>query len=351
MNCQSNTFAAGANYFLNTIDDNCWFIQIGNAYGNANSSVNIYANNIGPSIGATNWQSPSNSYHPDGIVAFTPTSGGSEVSVWIWNNNIVMDLGEPEATGQVFCAPGTSSSASSDCKMFNNVFYDPNPAMNHAPYAAGTAYSAAATTGTYMYNNTIVHEGGAIFTYGGVDGIDITFANNVVSLGNPGFPSTQAGFFTSQQGPVFRDEIVGWNDNVYWPAAGSSVSCGASAGANGCVWLWNSSTPYATFTNWKTYCGCDGGSVQADPLLTPVSYRLGNGSPGIGRGENLSSLCAMNGGSWPSALCYDKPLTVGVGGSILGNARPGPSGGAWDAGAYSFGLAPIPPTGLSATVQ
>ena len=205
--------------------------------------------------------------------------------------------------------------------MFNNVFYDPSDNVNggHAIYVRrGTSFSSTPTTGTYFYNNTFVHVSGFFFSYGGVDHINVTFCQQYrhASLGAPGLPITQAGFYTNQGGPLFADEIVGWNRNVYWPATGGSPTCGASAGANGCVWLWDSATPYSTFSAWKTFCGCDANSVQSDPNLTG-SYQLNAGSPAIQSATNLSSMCTMNGGTWPDALCYDKPLTVGVGGNLF----------------------------------
>ena len=85
MNCSANTFATGIHFFLNTVDDNCWAIQLGEAsWRFALIAVNVYANSIGPITGAVNWQEPSSSYHPNGIVAFTPPSGGTSVIVWAW---------------------------------------------------------------------------------------------------------------------------------------------------------------------------------------------------------------------------------------------------------------------------
>jgi hypothetical protein len=68
---------------------------------------------------------------------------------------------------------------------------------------------------------------------------------------------------------------------------------------------------------------------------------LGIGSPAIGAGANLYSICGT--ATWPlSQLCYDR----------LGNARP--SSGPWDIGAFVSGVVvvqPAAPTGLTATVE
>jgi len=112
-----------------------------------------------------------------------------------------------------------------------------------------------------------------------------------------------------------------------------------------------------SLTTWQGYgnpylSGFDSTSAYSSSSTVNSTGALQAGSPAIGFGANLSSLCAQNGGSLPNALCFD----TSAGNTRAPVARPGPDGGNWDAGAYasagsSGGSQPNPPVGLTAEVE
>lgn len=94
---------------------------------------------------------------------------------------------------------------------------------------------------------------------------------------------------------------------------------------------------------------CDAQSFTTNPGLNP-DFTLPPGSPSIGAGANLSSLCS----SIPQA-CIGAPQTFGYNGNCGKGCVARSSSGSWDLGAYPSGVAstnePNPPSGLVATVN
>jgi hypothetical protein len=77
-------------------------------------------------------------------------------------------------------------------------------------------------------------------------------------------------------------------------------------------------TNYTTFASWKAATGSpDAHSITTNPLVDASTYRLGAGSPAIGTGTNLTSVC-----STIPDLCTDK----------AGNGRSATN--PWSMGAY-----------------
>jgi hypothetical protein len=107
------------------------------------------------------------------------------------------------------------------------------------------------------------------------------------------------------------------------------------------------------FAQWQSFLQStypsSGGDSHGMALASPANLGLDsngrpqNGSPLIGKGHNLSSLCSGQPNPGIGALCYD----------AAGNARPGGTT-SWDLGAYSSGTTATtvaPPSSLVATVQ
>jgi hypothetical protein len=90
---------------------------------------------------------------------------------------------------------------------------------------------------------------------------------------------------------------------------------GFTSGGNGVTY---SGTSYGSLSAWHTASGFDGNSITTNPNLD-ANYKLQAGSPAIGLGANLTSLGI-------TGLDSDK----------AGTSRP--SSGAWDAGAYEYGI-------------
>jgi hypothetical protein len=320
-NCSSNTFVSGVHYFLNTLTDHAWQMGI-----NGGGSPNIYANDIGTNV---NWQFPTSAYHTDGIIVFCYPG---VVSPYIYNNYFHGDLGAGSPTGQVFCTYGMTGSGSA-CTVFNNVVVGIGYGTTNDSLIYWHAADGNPLGPHRIYNNTFVAGG----TQNALDGdttTHYTFQNNVFS------PGGTAGWFYAQesQNQPFST-LVEANDNNYDNSASGR-------------WNWAGNI-YNALNPWQSGCatggggGCDSASVYAAAQLSST-YELQSGSPGIGLGANLTSLCSGQ----LAPLCSDKPTQVGIGGSLTSNARP--STGSWDAGAYQYSAGngpPTAPTGLTAVVQ
>jgi len=290
--------------YNNTISDHPWSISMGacNASSTA-TNVKIYDNDISDWL---NWQFPSSTYHTDGIILFNDADGGHICSglapiatFQVYNNYFHGSLGNGSATGYIACGERTS------CYIFNNLMVDNG---SYACYGYIWLYNYAGPY--YIYNNTLVGSGGgiAVTTDGGSPNGGTYLENNIFT-----------NISTSLHSYVtLRDDITSSDYNIFRNSSGSAPSLAT-----------NDST-YLTMSTWQSY-GFDGSSVSADPKLSGT-YSLQSGSPAIGMSTNLVS-------TGITALDSDK----------AGVARS--SSGAWDTGAYTFGVVPAAPSGLTATVQ
>jgi hypothetical protein len=332
--CQNNNFAAGLNFFLNSLDDHGWQMAI-NPSGA--SAPNIYANNFGSDANWSNGPSAS-IWHTDGIIAY-PTVSGVVITPYIYNNifngalaNGVAGDGSP--TGFVFCTYGAGySNSGASCSIFNNVIVSTLTSGGAAAMWLGG--DAGYVVGPHqIYNNTIINN------QWNITGTNSAATASWYKVKNNIIQSVQAGGQFLFDNGISVPRMLNINSNVYYDAAQES-------------WAWNGIS--GSFAAWKTNCsagggaGCDANSTYSYPQLN-ATYQPTSTSPGNGKSENLSSLCTGQ----MAPLCSDKPPSVGRGGSLSGNnARP--SSGAWDAGAYQYasggGSAPAAPTGLSAAVQ
>jgi hypothetical protein len=99
---------------------------------------------------------------------------------------------------------------------------------------------------------------------------------------------------------------------------------------------------YGTLAAWIAGTGFDAHSITSNPKLN-ANGQPPAGSPVLGAGANLYSICNGQANPGLGALCYDK----------VGTARS--SSSAWDMGAYQFSSSaedpPVAPANLTATVQ
>lgn len=300
-NCQSNTFVAGENYFLNTLDDHGWMFN----GGDHTSTYNIYANYM---ESALNWQYPDATYHTDGIIIFN-TTGSDQQTLYAFNNYFNWSGGAGIPTAALYCEYGCLGT------FFNNLFtVQPNPTTNNYDinmWLGGTTSNAVGPY--YSYNNTLI---------GGPKSTD-TYC-----------PSSGSMYFTAENDIVFPGGVYYWyvesgtNANCYI----GTINYNLYDPTNGLYWAYPTTTHYSVFSTWQSACSCDANSTVASSNLNATTWEPNSGSPAFGMGTNLTSLCT-GGAPALAYLCYDKPATVGVGGSITGNARP--STGAWTVGAYN----------------
>jgi hypothetical protein len=313
VNCQSNTFAAGINYFMNTISDHGWQMVL-----SGSGAPNVNSNDIS---NYGNWSFPPSTYHTDGIII--SGNGNSIISPFIYNNYFHGSLnptGGGNATGYVYCTEQLNVSGGSSCTIFNNVFDMPQ-VFNASPIVIDNE-----DIGPHkIYNNTF---NGA----GSIAGATVEVYNNS-SQASGGAPTIDV-----------RNNIGANGGNVWviHEEAWQMYNISAFDHNN-----WNlsaySSTPFDFQTSvggmvlslWQGM-GFDTHSSFANPALASTNLA-----------QNLTSSCTGQ----MTALCYDKPMKVGQSGALNGVLRA--SSGSWDAGAYQFGTTnvPAPPDNLAASVQ
>jgi|HubBroStandDraft_1064217.scaffolds.fasta_scaffold01121_4 hypothetical protein len=285
-----------------------------------------------------------NNNHHDGIHLLLDTTNPSNqdyyTSAYIYNNVFDGDPGVPNAW--IFARASTENEA-----VFNNVFgCTPARHLNITELGDSTE-PGSFTRDALVLNNTVTCTGN--YTGGGA-ATGWTAAGNVVTSGVQDINNIL-------QGQQFDWAVVilgvtwapgGIDYNVYENNAQDSGNSGAhpfgTVGIGG--------TTYDTLAAWQGYlakCGCapvlnNVGQDRHSYLATNSAINLASngqlhpGSPAIGNGLNLSSMCTGN----LAALCQDK----------AGNARS--ATGPWDIGAYTSGSSanqPAAPTGLAAVVQ
>ncbi len=300
--CSSNSFPTGFNVFGNTLVDHAWFITPG---GLDNEIVNLFNNDISNDL---NWVTAADTYHTDGILADSADS--TEIVLYLFNNYFHDGL---FGTAQAYC---TYYAALGGCRMyaFNNVMTYPLTGTTHGGEVLGnrgiSLYVGAGTTNptqegtSYFYNNTFANGGHSIEIAS--DGDYGAIANNLVAgngVSTNGFLFNNYGLHTLPQALAACDYNLLWNLNKT-PYTSNVAMNGAKA--------WNLAT-------WHSISGFDAHTVTGNPNLNS-SYIPQTGSPAIGAGKNLTSLCQSTPGL--TALCFDK------------NGKPRPSIGAWDIGAY-----------------
>jgi len=305
----------------------------GIAYGVASGThgtIAIHDNHFGS---MAIWDSTANSYHHDGIHLWGGQPAGTISNVWIYNNLFDGDSGH-NANAYVYLEQAVSNAV-----VANNVMITPsnrtfpteiclgnkgssvsqnNQAFNNTvlggSYASGTALQnslQSGSTGPAAINN-ILQGQNTVINYGN------SSDNGTTPCNSPG--GTVSGCVLSN---VYEDVS----------AAGGSYSTFGFHGTNGTkLSWWQSALPSGTGQDAGAQL-LSAGAMKLDSTGHPLA-----GSPVIGSGTNLTSLCTGN----LTFLCKDK------------DGNPRPTNGPWDVGAYSFNGSvnrPVAPTGLSAIVN
>lgn len=278
------------------------------------------------------WDSTSDAYHHDGIHCFAEVGTGNTQLISVYNNQF-----DGSTTAGIDGAVGMNEfvfleSSSTSCLVsggtayiFNNVMIG-NVSM---PAFFNLTAVGSGQTGSIVANNTMLNNqpsGTGIDENLQTPGVTYV-VNNAAGgsgtlVGGNTFPTTlDYNFYencTSYNcffiGSIDTSSFATWQGDGYDTHGGASLSS-------------------STYFNLDS--GCVPGSV-GDPC------QLQSGSPLIGAGTNLYSVCNGQPNPGLGALCYDK----------AGNARP--ASGAWDVGAYQYaGSAPppSPPSNLTAVVQ
>jgi hypothetical protein len=250
-----------------------------------------------------NWDTASDAYHHDGVHCFTSeTAAGTPAhysGVYIYDNTFggATDTGRygdaDNMTAEIFLqgAGGTEcADGSSPFYVFNNVF--------STNYYVNNGLLALSSGVPHVYNNSILggrNDAGAGYAYGGAVGA--AFIDNVITTAHELMYTSGAARDTFASGSP--------DYNLYADGGLSPFVC-------------RNAVSFVSFHSWR---GCIGGDVHSQ--LVPDAMLNGDGSPqagspALGAGTNLTSLCTGD----LVALCSDI------------DGRPRPKTGPWDIGAY-----------------
>jgi hypothetical protein len=253
-----------------------------------------------------------------GTILASPAPTTTSFSYTLGTSGLASSTGGLMDSGGTICPTGFSYNTGPDgtnTYIFNNTY------NILAGFACNGTTAAANNHGINYFNNTILGYGsGAGVAIGSANTLSgVTVENNIVSNFQYAINFSDAGTLASVM--AFAD------DNDYFSAN-----------------TFRTSDFFSNFANWQTKtCGsnpCDAHSFQSNPML-PGSppFVPGAGSPVIGTGANLTSICSGQPNPGLGALCFD----------AQGNARPasasGPcpgSAGCWTMGAFEVGGAPPP---------
>lgn len=235
----------------------------------------------------SNWDTTSGNYHHDGVHAYG-SSGANLTNLQVYDNLFDGNPGNNFTSDIYFEKPDASTSLTG-ALAFNNVLdISMAPANTFGAIAVG-----ALTTGTGIYNNTIVGANTPV---------------NYCILLNGGNTNIENNIETGCQVFVFEFGAI--------PSVTMNFQTYAAIGSVG--WQDSSSTQYHTLANWQaTSTSPDANSQLVSSAGLSSGYTPNAGSAVIGAGTNLTSLGI-------TALNSDKNNV----------ARPG--SGAWAAGAFQF---------------
>ena len=321
----------------NTIHDVKWAVRISYAVGSTFSNMTFQGNTIynidhglfitdssagGAAImsgfyvyGNTvhdfaNWDDNADNNHHDGFHLNTNSTTTQFTDFYLYNNYV---YGDPGIRGNAgFYSYPASTSAESNIYAFNNVFV--NNSAGHCwangPVGLAGVGSSMVLNNTFVSNASSCKDNGLIYELGGTG---VTSYNNIhQNLANAAVYSTSG------------TTISAIDYNNYYQSSS-----------------WFYATWYSTLPSWESAVSGDTHSNTGNSKLTSSYHLTDNTSAAWQSAKNLNSICNGQPNPGLGALCSDK----------AGVARQ--QSGSWDMGAYedSANNAPVPPTGLVATVQ
>ena len=294
------------------------------------------------------WDTSNNSFHHDGLHLFSYCAtnvGGNETycpattitGVNIYNNIFSGDWGGNTNTNIFF-------EYNINGNVFNNVS---SVTTTGGQLSNGFFNGGGGASGTTYFNNTVIGKaGGAVQTYevlGIFNGPNLFIENNVATdsamlATNGPFPTNcpytlPAGAGGGTQACINTGYTLATNAYLAPSTVGNALgwtNCIGASCTNGLFLNLNS----GGFAAFEAGAPETGGLFEntTEPNGTYLNGTTGaeiSGSPTIGKGTNLTSLCTSFGIS-------GNPCNF----DILGNPRP--ATGAWDIGAYQYGSSPGP---------
>lgn len=265
--------------------------------------IYFFGNNLN---GMEAWDSTGDDWHHDGIHLWGYCADGSSYcSGSYWLNSYIYNnvfKGDPGANfnSWVFLEMNNQGS-----HVFNNVFDNSARALTAG---AGPTYLQGNTN--FAANNTFINNSSSTSSSPsalGMGGPSLTDQNNAMCNVNlVGISATDE----SGQEPTSVSVL---SNNYYMnPQTGGSANS----------WNWKGATT-GIFSTWVSDSGETGAGSNASCSINTSTYAPNSGSPVIGAGANLYSLCNGQPNPGLGALCSD----------AAGNLRP--SGAPWTVGAYN----------------
>jgi hypothetical protein len=315
----------------NTINRNCWMIQMGDDGPNSSASgVQVIRNSLG--TGNQAWEGSNAFCHQNGMFITAGNSGSSMSGLVIDGNTIASDMCSNRSdTGNNCSAPMQIAGTQSNITIINNVVYFTTAQTGYEAFL--WMPTAAGMSGTNVIANNTFDEANA-----GSGQSCVCAAIEWQSSGG-----AQTGF------NVQNNLFLNFTHEVFFNHDGTNalptkVTAIDHEGFQGITGKWAhdnvNNQDYSTLSAWQTanstnsFPGYDtrgySGSLGLNSSYVPQS-----GSAVVGLGANLTGLGI-------TFLDSDK----------AGVARP--TSGPWDLGTYQYvsgGTVPAPPTGLAATVR
>ena len=317
-------YVAAGNGAISVHDNTIYNFDHGLGTGDQNAAsvygpVYFYNNNV---YNPSTWDTGNNEFHHDGVHLWAYCADGSSYCSGTYFNNVYI------YNNWFHGNPGTNF----NCWIFleeniHNVWIFNNYLdTSGATLSAGGGPLYGRGTNVTEYNNTFIGTSGQSPSNQGLGGPGVTNENNVSCTAPLISIST-----TDESGNSTTISTLGHN---YYMAGNS----------NAFVWEGNFLS-FSQFSTWQTNSGDSTSAAAATCTVNEPNGTLQSGSPAIGFGTNLYSVCNGQANPGLGALCSD------------GNGNARPTSGAWDAGAYQY-LAtnlgtnpPAAPTGLTAVAQ
>lgn len=255
--------------------------------------VTIYNNEI---YGMSSWDDTADNNHHDGIYIWITLASSSFTGAYNLYNNHIYGLGA-NCTALMYFDPGATSTYP-NATAFNNV-------LDLGSDVCGDNAIYDKSGKMRMYNNTILR--GPLTSIAGSGG-STTLQNNISG-------AVQGLQFSTSPCSATTCDYNDWYSLTNNPQ------------------MVYGNTPN-TYAAYRTATGLDSHSITSNPNLDG-NYKPQAGSPVIGAGLNLFSICNGQPNPGLGALCLDK----------AGVARP--SVGGWDIGAFQFAAGGSPGASLS----
>jgi hypothetical protein len=303
--------------YNNTLSNCNWEIGVGDAGTSAIlTGFLIYGNSV--TVGG-NWDTATDTYHMDGIFVFSSWSSSVFSGGAIYNNYVTGPPGPCCNTALTYISADPGSGVEgliNGTYVFNNIYSNPST-TNY--FSDGEAYDIS--NGALYLNNTIVSMVGPemeMYEYGSTGNAGITAENNIM-VG-----------------------ALNGSSNLVWLHSGLSVLTDYNDFYSGTYVADYQGSYYSTLAAWQASSGTpDLHSINGNPNLTGA-FLLNAGSPAIGAGTNLTSVCSGQPNPGLGALCFGAPQTFGAGSSCGTGCLMRPASGPWDMGANPYAATATP---------